>query len=146
MNSNFIILQSNIINRDSYLFLYCLLKSIFIKDTENRKEKNDKFEEYIKKIREEYKIDLKREYSKDNFENIIKYVQTQNKAYVGEILENILLRLFCSVMRIPQKETINKYIYYSLQNIFGIKNKIKEKQTKEINLIRNFILYDKLSS
>ena len=144
MNSNFIILQSNIINRDSYLFLYCLLKSIFIKDTENRKEKNDKIEEYIKKIREEYKIDIKREYSKDNFENIIKYVQTQNKAYAGEILENILLRLFCSVMRISQKETINKYIYYNLQNIFGIKNKIKEKQTKEINLIRNFILYDKL--
>ena len=76
MNSNFIIPQSNIINRDSYLFLYCLLKSIFIKDTENRKEKNDKIEEYIKKIREEYKIDIKREYSKDNFENIIKYVQT----------------------------------------------------------------------
>ena len=47
-------------------------------------------------------------------------------------------------MRISQKETINKYIYYNLQNIFGIKNKIKEKQTKEINLIRNFILYDKL--
>ena len=94
MNSNFIIPQSNIINRDSYLFLYCLLKSIFIKDTENRKEKNDKIEEYIKKIREEYKIDIKREYSKDNFENIIKYVQTQNKAYAGEILENILLRLF----------------------------------------------------
>ena len=144
MNSNYIIPQSSIINKDSYLFLYCLLKSIFIKDLENRKEKNGKIEEFLNKIREEYKIDLKREYSKENFENIIKYVKTQNKAYVGEILENILLRLFCSVMNVPQKETINKYIYYNLQNVFGIKNKDKEKQKKEINLIRDFILYDKL--
>ena len=144
MYTNFIIPPSSIINKDNYLFLYCLLKSIFIKDLENRKEKNDKIEEYLKKIREEYKIDLKREYSKENFENIIKYVKTQNKAYVGEILENILLRLFCSIMNVPQKETINKYIYYNLQNIFGIKNKVKEKQKKEINFIRDFILYDKL--
>ena len=144
MKSNFIIPQISIINKNSYLFLYCLLKSIFIKDTENRKEKNEKIEEYLKKIREEYKIDLKREYSKENFENIIKYVKTQNKAYAGEILENILLRLFCSIMNVPQEETINKYIYYNLQNIFGIKNKVKEKQKIEINLIRDFILYDKL--
>ena len=144
MNSNFIIPKSSIINKDSYLFLYCLLKSIFIKDIGNRKEKNDKIEEYLKKIREKYKIDLKREYSKENFENIIKYVKTQNKAYVGEILENILLKLFCSIMKVPQKETINKYIYYNLQNIFGIKNKVKEKQISETNLIRDFILYDKL--
>ena len=144
MNSNFIIPKSSIINKDSYLFLYCLLKSIFIKDIGNRKEKNDKIEEYLKKIREKYKIDLKREYSKDNFENIIKYVKAQNKAYVGEILENILLKLFCSIMKVPQKETINKYIYYNLQNIFGIKNKVKEKQISETNLIRDFILYDKL--
>ena len=144
MNSNFIIPKSSIINKGSYLFLYCLLKSIFIKDIGNRKEKNDKIEEYLKKIREKYKIDLKREYSKENFENIIKYVKIQNKAYVGEILENILLKLFCSIMKVPQKETINKYIYYNLQNIFGIKNKVKEKQISETNLIRDFILYDKL--
>ena len=61
MNSNYIIPQSSIINKDSYLFLYCLLKSIFIKDLENRKEKNGKIEEFLNKIREEYKIDLKRE-------------------------------------------------------------------------------------
>ena len=144
MNSNFIIPKSSIINKDSYLFLYCLLKSIFIKELGNRKEKNDKIEEYLKKIREKYKIDLKREYSKENFENIIKYVKTQNKAYIGEILENILLKLFCSIMKVPQKETINKYIYYNLQNIFGIKNKVKEKQIRETNLIKDFILYDKL--
>lgn len=122
MNSNFIIPQISIINKNSYLFLYCLLKSIFIKDTKNRKEKNEKIEESLKKIRGEYKINLKREYSKENFKNIIKYVKTQNKVYAGEILENILLRLFCSIMNVPQEET----------------------QKKEINLIRDFILYDNL--
>ena len=109
MNSYFIIPQNSIINKDIYLLLYCLLKSIFIKDTENRKEKNDKIEECLKKIRKNYNIDIRREYTKENFENIIKYIKTQNEVYAGEILENILLRLFCSIMRVPQKETINKY-------------------------------------
>ena len=47
-------------------------------------------------------------------------------------------------MLIPQNETINKYIYYNLQNVYGIKNKVKEKQDKEIEFIQNFILYNKL--
>ena len=47
-------------------------------------------------------------------------------------------------MKIPQNETINKYIYYNLQNVYGIKNYIKEKQIEAINIIKNFILYDKL--
>jgi hypothetical protein len=47
-------------------------------------------------------------------------------------------------MKIPQKETINKYIYYNLQNVFGIKNKIEQKQIKEVELIQNFIYYDRL--
>ena len=136
--------QKGIINKESYLFLYSLLKSIFIIDTENRKEKNNKLEEFMKIIKEKYEIELRREYSKENFENIIKFVKTQNVIYGGEILENILLKLFSSIMRIPQKETINKYIYYNLQNVFGIKNKMKQKQIKEVELIQNFIYYDRL--
>ena len=136
--------QKSIINKDSYLFLYSLLKSIFIINTENRKEKNNKLEEFMKIIKEKYKIELRREYSKENFENIIKFVKTQNVIYGGEILENILLKLFSSIMKIPQKETINKYIYYNLQNVFGIKNKIEQKQIKEVELIQNFIYYDRL--
>ena len=136
--------QKGIINKESYLFLYSLLKSIFIIDTENRKEKNNKLEEFMKIIKEKYEIELRREYSKENFENIIKFVKTQNVIYGGEILENILLKLFSSIMRIPQKETINKYIYYNLQNVFGIKNKMIQKQIKEVELIQNFIYYDRL--
>ena len=144
MNSHTIIPPKTIINKNIYLFLYSLLKSIFIIDSENRVKKNKKLDEIIQKIKDKYKIELKREYSKDNFENIIKYVKTQNIISAGEILENILLNLFTSIMIIPQNETINKYIYYNLQNIYGIKNKIKEKQEKEIDFIQNFILYDKL--
>ena len=144
MNSYSTIPQKRIIDKESYLFLYSLLKSIFIIDTENRKEKNNKLEEYMKMIKEKYEILLRREYSKENFENIIEYVKTQNAVYGGEILENILLKLFSSIMKIPQKEAINKYIYYNLQNVFGIKNKLKQKQIKEIELIQNFISYDRL--
>ena len=144
MNSYSTIPQQNIINKESYLFLYSLLKSIFIIDTENRKEKNNKLEEFMKIIKEKYEIELRREYSKENFENIIKFVKAHNVIYGGEILENILLKLFSSIMKIPQKETINKYIYYNLQNVFGIKNKMIQKQIKEVELIQNFISYDRI--
>ena len=144
MNSHSIIPPKTIINKNIYLFLYSLLKSIFIIDSENRVKKNKKLDEIIQKIKDKHKIELKIEYSTDNFENIIRYIKTQNIISAGEILENILLKLFTSIMIIPQNETINKYIYYNLQNIYGIKNKIKEKQEKEIDFIQNFILYNKL--
>ena len=144
MNSHSIIPPEKIINKKIFLFLYSLLKSIFIYDRENRPKKIEKLEAIISIIKDKYNIELNRDYSKENFNNIIKYVKTQNIKYPGEILENILLRLFTSVMNIPQNETINKYIYYNLQNVYGIKNKKKEKQDEEINFIRNFINYDKL--
>jgi hypothetical protein len=144
MNSHSIIPPKTIINKTSYLFLYSLLKSIFIIDSDNRIKKNKKLDEIIQRIKDNYNIELKREYSKENFENIIKYVKTQNIKSAGEILENILIRLFTSIMLIPQNETRNKYIYYNLQNVYGIKNKVKEKQDKEIEFIQNFILYNKL--
>ena len=144
MNSHSIIPPKSIINRKIYIYLYSLLKSIFIYDKENRPKKIEKLEKIISIIKDKYKIELNRDYSKENFRNIIKYVKLQNIKYPGEILESILLRLFTSVLNIPQNETINKYIYYNLQNIYGIKNKIKEKQDEEINFIKNFIDYDKL--
>ena len=144
MNSHSIIPPKVIINKKHYFFIYSLLKSIFILDKENRKNKNDKLDETIKAIKDKYKIELKREYSKENFGNIIKYVKTQNIKYPGEILENILLRLFTSIMYIPKNETINKNIYYNLINIYSIKNKAEDKQKKDIEYIQNFIKYDKI--
>ena len=144
MNSHSIIPPKYLIDRKNYLFLYSLLKSIFIYDTEKRPKKIEKLEAIISLIKDKYKIELNRDYSKENFRNIIKYIKTQNIKYPGEILENILLRLFTSVMSIPQNETINKYIYYNLQNIYGIKNKMKKKQDEEIDFIRNFINYERL--
>jgi len=144
MSSHTIIPPKQIIDKNIYIFLYSLLKSIFIIDSQYRKEKIEKIDTIILKIKTNYKIELKREYSKENFENIIKYIKTQNIIYGGEILENILLRLFNSIMIIPQTETINKYIYYNLQNIYGISNKPEKKQLKQIDYIQNFILYDKL--
>ena len=127
-----------------FLFLHCLLKSIFIFDTYNRNKKNEKIDEFIQIIKNKYNIELRREYSKENFENIIKFIRTQNIVYGGEILENILLRLFCSIMTIPQNETINKYIYNNLLDINALKNKTKEIQNQEISFIQNFVNYDKI--
>ena len=144
MNSNIIIPPKTIVSIETYLFLYTLLKSIFINNFRVNKKKNDKLEQLIKIIKDKYNIELKIEYSKSNFENIIKYVKTQNIIYAGEILENIIMTIFTSIMEIPQNETINKYIYYNLQLVYGIKNFLEEKQIKEIRSIQNFILYDKL--
>ena len=123
MNPHTIVPPKEIINRQIYLFLYSLLKSIFIVDINNRNKKNEKIDEYLKKIKNNCNIELKREYSRENFENIIKFVQTQNRVYGGEILENILIALFCPIMKIEQDETINKNIFHNLQNIYGMKNK-----------------------
>ena len=145
MNSHSILLPPDtIINKQMFLFLHCLLKSIFIFDTYNRNKKNEKIDEFIQIIKNKYNIELRREYSKENFENIIKFIRTQNIVYGGEILENILLRLFCSIMTIPQNETINKYIYNNLLDINALKNKTKERQNQEISFIQNFINYDKI--
>ena len=144
MNSHINLPPKTIINKQNYYFLYSLLKSIFIYDTGNLKKQREKLDNISNKIKNIHKIVLNREYSKANFENIIKYAKFQNLIYAGEILENILLRIFTSIMYIPQNETINKYIYYHLQNIFAIKSKDKEKQKEEIDFIQNFIAYDSL--
>ena len=102
--------------------------------------KIEKLEEIISIIKDKYKIELNRDYSKENFNNIIKYVKTQNIKYPGEILENILLRLFTSVINIPQNETINKYIYYNLQNVYGIKNKKKKSKMKKLILLEILLI------
>ena len=91
MKRHSIIPPKTIINKTHYYFLSTLLKSIFILDKENLKNKNAKLYKIIGIIKDKNKIELKREYSKENFDNIIKYVKTQNKMFAGEILENILL-------------------------------------------------------
>lgn len=133
-----------IINKEIYLFLFSLLKSIFIFDSENRKKKIEKLDTISNKIKDIYKIDLTREYSKKNFQNIIQFVKTQNLIYAGEILENIVLSIFTSVMSIPQNETINNYIYNNLLNIYSIKDKDEKTRNEEIDFIQNFIIYDNL--
>ena len=59
MNSHSIIPPKTIINKTSYLFLYSLLKSIFIIDSDNRIKKNKKLDEIIQKIKDNYNIELK---------------------------------------------------------------------------------------
>ena len=144
MNSYLNFPPKAIINKEIYLFLFSLLKSIFIFDSENRKKKIEKIDTISNKIKDIYKIELKREYSKKNFQNIIQFVKNQNLIYAGEILEKIVLSIFTSVMSIPQNETINNYIYNNLLNIYSIKNKDEKARNEEIDFIQNFIIYDNL--
>ena len=144
MNSYLNFPPKAIINKEIYLFLFSLLKSIFIFDSENRKKKIEKIDTISNKIKDIYKIELKREYSKKNFQNIIQFVKNQNLIYAGEILENIVLSIFTSIMSIPQNETINNYIYNNLLNIYSIKNKDEKARNEEIDFIQNFIIYDNL--
>ena len=56
MNSNIIIPPKTIVSIETYLFLYTLLKSIFINNFRVNKKKNDKLEQLIKIIKDKYNI------------------------------------------------------------------------------------------
>ena len=114
-----------IINKETLLFIYNLLKYIIIKK-ENRSEK-EKIEVhldiFINKINEtiikDKKYYINKEYSITNFENIIYFLKTQNKKFSGDILEGALIYIFSFAFQASQDNTFGKYIF---SNIFKLKD------------------------
>lgn len=87
-----------IINKYIHLFLFILVKFIFIKRKENKEKKlENKINETIEKINGIIKSKDKHintKYTKENFKNIICFIKTQNQVYAGEIIEGILIYTF----------------------------------------------------
>ena len=111
--------KPEIINKDIYLFLYSLFKHIFINY------KNDKLDEHLRKwieiinkkliIKEDYYINFN--YDLKNLRNIIKFVQSQNKKYCGDIIGSILVKIFSYAFYTEQDNSFGKYIFNNLTAI-----------------------------
>ena len=144
------------INKKMQIFLYYLIKSIFIsvKKTSTQSKINKKIEAQIKEINKNLIINkndyISTEYTIENLKNILKFVKTQNELYAGEILENILIIVFSYVFDSKKENSFGKYLYNNMGLIKDKKNndfnewfktdKFKHKELKDINnLLKNDI-------
>ena len=111
--------KPGIINKEIYLFLYFLLKHIFI--GYNNKTLEEHLEKWIKsintkiiKIKEKF---ISIDYDLKNLANIIKFVQSQNKKYCGDIIGSILIKIFSYAFHTEQDNSFGKYIFNNLTAI-----------------------------
>ena len=121
-NQNYKPIQDNskiMINKNIHLFLYNLLKCIFIKDY-NSSHKNhlnsflNKINKAIIKKRRKY---ITSEYSIDNFKNIIDFTRSQNSLFAEEIIEGLLIIIFCLTFKTDSSKSFEEYIYNNLSLI-----------------------------
>ena len=102
--------MKKLINSDIFICIFNLFKFIFIKRKENSSSNiEEKLDIFIDKINE--KIIRKKEnyinkdYSIENFNNIILFVKTQNSIFAGDIIEGILIYVFSFGFHATQDET-----------------------------------------
>ena len=144
------------INKKMHIFLYYLIKSIFIlgKKTSTQSKINKKIQAQIKEINKNLVVNesdyISTEYTIENLKNILKFVKTQNELYAGEILENILIIVFSYVFDSKKENSFGKYLYNNMGLIKDKKNndfkdwfktdKFKDKELRNIiNLLNNDI-------
>ncbi len=123
-NSN-IGFYKNIIDKGIYIFLFHLVKIVFLKDENTRHfrkiEKKIKEEKWIEKINKiimkqlnDDKYSLSLEFTKDNLINILYFIRIQNRKYAGEIYENILIVIFSFAFHTEKSNNFGKYVYNDL--------------------------------
>ena len=91
-----------VLNRSIYICLYNLFEYIFIKKENSSSKASTKKYQALKDlidrinnniIKDEKKF-INLDYSTKNFDNIIFFVESQNKIFAGDILEDILISVF----------------------------------------------------
>ena len=146
-----------LINKKMQIFLYYLIKSIFI--SVNKIKKNYQIDIKIKAWIEEVNKNLIKnkenyisvEYTNKNLKNILKFVKTQNELYAGEILENILIIVFSYAFDSKKENSFGKYLHNNMGLIKDKDNndflywfkidKFKQDELKRIDkLLENDIL------
>ena len=108
-----------------HLYLFFLFRNIFLcKKGEQYKqqlieEKLQSMTDQINKKMFQNQKDkyIKIEYSIENFFNIIDFIKMQNKNYVGEIVEDILIYIFSQVIQVDKSKTLGKYIFNNLYQL-----------------------------
>ena len=152
---------SKIVNQSINLYTFALIKNIFCIPSKSEKatkiEKKliamtNKINNRIIKNQDKY-IDVETEdkYSIKNFNNIICFINNQNKKYTGEILEGILILLFSKAFKTEKNNTFGKYIFNNVSKLKDSTNfelaKWLEKtpkffKNKELHSVRELLSLD----
>ena len=129
------IIPELLIDKVIFLFLYSLLKKIFLKKEENtkklnnekvnnEKDNNKKVNDFMDKINfqliKNHEKYIKNEFSEKNMENIFDFIKSQNKLFAGDIFEALLINIFSQVFdkkKADKDETFGKYLYNDLSGI-----------------------------
>ena len=107
-----------LINKKIHIFLYSLIKEIFLSTSSNKnKNKLEKIIDIINKkiLKEKNYLSLK--YTKENLKNILLFIKTQNSLYAGEIFENLLIIVFSQAFETRKENTFGKYLYNNMHKI-----------------------------
>jgi hypothetical protein len=145
-----------LINKKIHIFLYSLLREIFISTRFNKN--INKLEKIIDEInrnilREKKENYLNLEYTKKNLKNILLFIKTQNSLYAGEIFENLLIIIFSRAFETRKENTFGKYLYNNMNKIrnpnnmdfaeWFKKNNFKPVELRDIKkLLENDIFFD----
>ena len=163
------IIPELLIDKNIFLFIYSLLKKIFLKKEENTEEENtekennekvnnekiinEKVNDFMDKINyqlirnhEKY---IRNEFSEKNMENIFDFIKSQNKLFAGDIFEALLINIFSQAFdkkKADKDETFGKYIYNDLSRInenFNFFDKNKFNDNIGIEDIKNLLILEK---
>ena len=146
-----------IINDKIYLFLYSLIREIFLgKKTPSKRLNNyiNKINRAIIKFHTNY---LNIEYNTKNLINIFSFIQTQNNVFASDILESILIIIFSSIYKSNNGKNFETLIYvdekgnnklfksgnYQIIDLFDYKKLIPEELQNLKNLLETEDKFEK---
>ena len=146
-----------IINDKIYLFLYSLIREIFLgKKTPSKRLNNyiNKINRAIIKFHSNY---LNIEYNTKNLINIFLFIQTQNNVFASDILESILIIIFSSIYKSNNGKNFETLIYvdekgnnklfksgnYQIIDLFDYKKLIPEELQNLKNLLETEDKFEK---
>ena len=119
-----------IIDRTLNIFLFNLIKDIFLKQKKVRRtiNVNKKMKDFINKINNNIIIKkfnnekiISNEYTEKNLLNIFNFIKFQNRVYASEIIENILIFVFNFSFKTQKDDIFEKYLYNDMEKINGSK-------------------------
>ena len=158
------IIPELLIDKVIFLFLYSLLKKIFLKKEENtkklnnekvndEKDNNEKVNDFMDKINfqliKNHEKYIKNEFSEKNMQNIFDFIKSQNKLFAGDIFEALLINIFSQAFdkkKADKDETFGKYIYKDLSGInenFNFFDRNKFNDNIGIEDIKNLLILEK---
>ena len=118
--------SKKMINENILIFLHEIIKFIFIKSDnqsllfKEEKKLDDMISKINKKIIKNKDKYINKEYTIKNFKNILNFIKMQNEMCAGEILENILIKIFSLTYKNENINGFEKYIYSN--NLSEIEN------------------------